>query len=63
MSKTDFDNHKENFAIERVKKSIIVSKKSIERSEREIMLFNSILDKKDSLTFEQMVEMRKGENN
>lgn len=63
VSKTDFDNHKENFAIERVKKSIIVSKKSIERSEREIKLFNSILDRKDSLTFEQMVEMRKGENN
>lgn len=63
VSKTDFDNHKGNFAIERVKKTIIVHKKSIERSEREIMLFNSILDKKDSLTFEQMVEMRKGENN
>ena len=63
VSMTDFHNHKENFAIERVKKSIIVNKKSIERSEREIMLFNSILDKKDSLTFEQMLEMRKGENN
>ena len=63
MSKTDFDNHKENNAVERVKKSINIHKKSIERSEREIMLFNSILDKKDSLTFEQMVEMRKGENN
>lgn len=60
VSKTDFDNHKENFAIERLKKSIIVSKKSIERSEREIKLFNSILDRKDSLTFEQMLEMRNG---
>ena len=60
VSKTDFDNYKENFAIERVKKSIIVSKKSIERSEREIKLFNSILDSKDSLTYEQMVEMRNG---
>jgi hypothetical protein len=60
VSKTDFDNHKENFAIERVKKSIIVSKKSIERSEREIKLFNSIIDSKDSLTYEQMVEMRNG---
>jgi hypothetical protein len=63
VSKTDFDNHKENNAIERIKKSINVYKKSIERSEREIMLFNSILDRKDSLTFEQMMEMRKGENN
>ena len=63
VSGTDFDNRKGNNAIERLKKSIIVHKKSIERSEREIMLFNSILDRKDSLTFEQMVEMRKGENN
>ena len=63
VSKTDFDNRKENFAIERVKKSIIASKKYIERSEREIKLFNSILDSKDSLTFEQMVEMRNGKNN
>lgn len=61
VSKTDFDNHKENNAIERIKKSINVYKKSIERSEREIKLFNSIIDSKDSLTFEQMVEMRKGE--
>jgi hypothetical protein len=63
MSGEDFYNHKENNSIERVKKSITVHKNSIERSEREIMLFNSILDRKDSLTFEQMVEMRKGENN
>lgn len=63
VSKTDFDNRKGNNAIEKIKKSINIHKKSIERSEREIMLFNSILDRKDSLTFEQMVEMRKGENN
>jgi len=63
VSKTDFDNHKGNNAIEKVKKSINVYKKSIERSEREIKLFNSIIDRKDSLTFEQMMEMRKGENN
>lgn len=63
VSNTDFYNYKENFAIERIKKYINVYKKSIERSEREIMLFNSILDRKDSLTYEQMVEMRNGENN
>ena len=63
VSKADFDNYRANSAVERVKKSINIHKKSIERSEREIMLFNSILDRKDSLTFEQMVEMRKGENN
>ena len=63
VSNTDFYNYKENYAVERIKKSINIYKKSIERAEREIMLFNSILDKKDSLTFEQMVEMRKGENN
>lgn len=60
VSRTDFDNYKENNAIERIKKSINVHKKSIEHSEREIMLFNSILDRKDSLTFEQMLEMRNG---
>lgn len=63
VSSTDFSNHKENNAVERIKKSINVYKKSIDRSEREIMLFESILDRKDSLTFEQMVEMRNGENN
>ena len=63
VSKTDFDNRKGNNAIEKIKKSINTIKKSIERSEREIMLFNSILDRKDSMTYEQMVEMRKGENN
>lgn len=63
VSKTDFDNYRANSAVERVKKSINIHKKSIERYEREIMLFNSILDKKDSLTFEQMLEMRKGGNN
>ena len=51
---------KGKLAIERIKKSINVYKKSIERSEREIMLFNSIIDSKDSLTYEQMVEMRNG---
>lgn len=63
MSKTDFDNHKGNNDIERIQKSINVYRKSIERYERGIMLFNSILDRKDSLTLEQMVEIRKGENN
>ena len=63
VSNTDFYNHKENNAVERIKKSIDVYKKSIERSEREIKLFNSILDRKDSLTFEQMMEMRNGEKN
>lgn len=63
VSKTDFDNHKENNNIERIKKHIDVYKKSIERLEREIMLFNSILDRKESLTFEQMLEMRNGGNN
>lgn len=63
VSKTDFDNRKGNNDIERIEKSINVHKKSIERSEREIMLFNSILDRKDSLTYEQMLEIRKGEKN
>ena len=58
VSGTDFDNRKENIAIEKVKTSINIFKKSIERSEREIKLFESILDRKDSLTFEQMMEIR-----
>jgi hypothetical protein len=63
VSGADFDNYKENNAIERIKKSINIYKKSIERSERENNLLNSIIDRKDSLTYEQMVEMRKGEKN
>ena len=63
VSKTDFNNYKGNYGVERIKKSIDVYKKSIERSEREIILFNSILDRKDTLTFEQMVEIRNGKNN
>lgn len=63
VSKTDFNNYKGNNGVERIKKSINVYKKSIERSEREIILFNSILDRKDTLTFEQMVEIRNGKNN
>lgn len=63
VSKTDFDNKKGNNAIEKIKKSINTYKRTIERLEREIMLFNSILDRKDSLTFEQMTEIRNGKNN
>lgn len=63
VSSTDFDNLKENKDIDRIKKSINIYKKSIESSERENILFNSIIDRKDSLTYEQMVEMRKGEKN
>lgn len=61
VSSADYINYKENNAIERIKKSINVYKKSIERSERENNLLNSIIDRKDSLTYEQMVEMRNGE--
>lgn len=63
VSVTDFDNYKENNAIERIKKTINVYKRSIERSDRENKLLNSIIDRKDSLTYEQMLEMRKGEKN
>lgn len=63
VSKTDFDNNKRNYDIERIKKSINTYKKFIESSEREIMLLNSILDRKDSLTFEQMMEIRNGKSN
>lgn len=60
---TDYDNYKDNNAVEKIKKSINTFKMSIERSEREINLFNSIIDRKDSLTYEQMLEIRKGEKN
>ena len=56
---TDYDNYKNNNAVEKIKKSINTFKMSIERSERDIKLLNSIIDRKDSLTYEQMVQMRK----
>lgn len=60
---SDYDNYKDNNAVEKIKKSINTFKMSIERSEREINLFNTIIDRKDSLTYEQMLEIRKGEKN
>lgn len=63
VSVTDFDNYKGNNAIERIKKTIDEYRRSIERSERENKLLNSIIDRKDSLTYDQMLEIRRGEKN
>lgn len=60
VSSTDYDNYKENLAIERIIKSIDMYKKSIDRLTRIIELCKSIIDRKESLTFEQMFEMRNG---
>lgn len=60
VSKTDFDNYKGNFKIERLIKSIDIYKKSIDCSKRSIKLCESIINQKESLTFEQMFEMRNG---
>lgn len=60
VSKTDFDNYKENFKIERLTKSIDIYKKSIDCSTRIIELCESIINQKESLTFEQMFDMRNG---
>lgn len=60
----DFDNYKANLAIERITKSINTYKKSIANLTKIVELCKSILNHKESLTFEQMLEMRngKGEN-
>jgi hypothetical protein len=60
VSKTDFDNYKGNFKIERLTKSIDIYKKSIDCSTRIIELCESIISQKESLTFEQMFDMRNG---
>ena len=60
VSSTDYDNYKENLAIERIIKSIDTYKKSIDCSTRVIELCKSIIDRKESLTFEQMFDMRNG---
>lgn len=60
VSSTDYDNYKENLAIERIIKSIDMYKKSIYSSTRVIELCKSIIDCKESLTFEQMFNMRNG---
>lgn len=57
---TDFENYKENLAIEKIIKDIDIYKKSIGCSTRIIELCKSIIDQKESLTFEQMFEMRNG---
>lgn len=62
VSKTDFDNYKGNFKIERLTKSIDIYKKSIDCSTRIIKLCESIINQKDSLTFEQMFDMRNGKH-
>lgn len=59
-SDTDFENYKENLAIERIIKSIDTYKKSIDCSTRNIELCKSIINQKESLTFKQMFDMRNG---
>lgn len=63
VSKTDFDNYKGNFKIERLIKSIDTYKKSIDCSTRVIKLCESIISQKESLTFEQMFDIRNGKVN
>jgi hypothetical protein len=60
VSKTDFDNYKGNFKIERLIKSVDIYKKSIDCSTRIIKLCESIINQKESLTFKQMFDMRNG---
>lgn len=57
---TDFDNYKENHAIERIIKNIDTYKKSIDCSKRTIELCKSIINRKEPLTFEQMFTIRNG---
>ena len=60
VSGKDFENYKENHAIERIIKDIDTYKKSIDCSTRTIELCKSIINHKEPLTFEQMFEMRNG---
>ena len=57
---SDFDNYKENHAIERIIKNIDTCKKSIDCSKRTIELCKSIINHKEPLTFEQMFNIRNG---
>lgn len=57
---SDFDNYKENHAIERIIKNIDTCKKSIDCSKRTIELCKSIINHKEPLTFEQMFDIRNG---
>jgi hypothetical protein len=57
---TDFENYKKNRVMDRIIKSINIHKKSIDSSTRAVELCKSIINQKDSLTFEQMFEMRNG---
>lgn len=59
-SSTDFENYKENLAIERIIKNISIYKKSRDCSTKTIELCKSIINQKESLTFEQMFDMRNG---
>lgn len=58
ISKQDFDNFKSNNEIRSLTKDINNYKNRIERLERDIKLCESIIESKDSLTYEQMNEMR-----
>jgi hypothetical protein len=60
VSKTDFENLKTKNEITRTEKTIDNYKKRVERLKGEIELCESIIDIKDTLTFDQMFEMRFG---
>jgi hypothetical protein len=59
-SSADFENYKENLAIERIIRNINTYKKYRDCSIRIIELCKSIINQKESLTFEQMFDMRNG---
>lgn len=59
-SKQDYDNIKANKAMENLEKNIESSRNDIERYTLIIEELNSIIGQKDSLTFEQMKNIRNG---
>ena len=59
-SKQDYDNIKANKVIETLNKSIENNRKSIESYTLSIERLNTIIGQKDSLTIEQMRDMRNG---
>ena len=59
-SKQDYDNIKANKAMENLEKNIESSRNDIERYTLIIEELNSIIGQKDSLTFEEMKNIRNG---
>jgi hypothetical protein len=57
LTETDFNNHKNNNNIENIKNIIDIKKKTIDNSVRIIESIKDIINKKDNLTVDEMINM------